>query len=89
MWKRKRSEKQETAEPPLAGLSEARFGVPGVTCAHCQQTIEGALKVLPGVAVAEVDLQSKAVRIAYDSDAVGQDALVTAIKDSGYDVTDS
>jgi Cu+-exporting ATPase len=57
--------------------------VPGVTCAGCQQTIEGALRTVPGVTAARVDLAAKQVAIEH-GDAIPVDTLRTAVEQAGY-----
>ncbi len=60
--------------------------VPGMSCGHCKDAVEGALRPLDGVEVAEVDLEAKSVRVAFDESRVSHDRLVEAIRDAGYDV---
>ncbi|MFN8122165.1 MAG: cation transporter [Thermoleophilia bacterium] len=62
-----------------------RLSVPDISCGHCKRAIEGALAGVPGVAGAEVDVESRTVTLsASGDDAVA--AAVAAIEDAGYDV---
>jgi|Deesub1362A_J573_1020465.scaffolds.fasta_scaffold03184_8 copper chaperone CopZ len=47
-----------------------------MTCEHCEERIKKALKKIGGVHGVEVDLESKEVKISYDS----TDAHISAIK---------
>lgn len=62
------------------------FGVPDVSCAHCVSAIEGALRPLDGVTEARVDLEAKAVTVAWNDESVDRESIVGAIEDSGYPV---
>ena len=59
------------------------FRVPDATCGHCKQTIEGTVSALDGVAGAELDLDSKTLKIEH-SEAVEADALAVAVSAAGY-----
>lgn len=58
--------------------------VPTVTCGGCKQTIESALRSVPGVTASRVDLSRKTVEIEH-GDTTESEQLLRAIKDSGYD----
>lgn len=62
------------------------LSVPGMHCDHCRSSIEGALRPLPGVREATVDLAARTVTVAYDEQQVDERSIVTAIEDQGYDV---
>lgn len=57
--------------------------VPDATCGHCKQTIETAVSTLAGVDVAQLDLDSKTLRVTHDGN-VTPDRLTSAIRDAGY-----
>jgi copper chaperone len=59
------------------------FFVPGATCGHCKQTIEGTISAIDGVTVAELDLDSKILRIEHN-EALEADALAEAVSAAGY-----
>jgi copper chaperone len=58
--------------------------VEGMSCGHCVNSVEGALKNL-GTA-AKVDLASKSVSVDFDENKVTLTAIKEAIEDQGYDV---
>ena len=68
------------------GVTEEVISVPEVHCGHCKDAIEGALQPMTGVANAEVSLEARAVRVAYDPELVSRDSIVRAIVDQGYEV---
>lgn len=58
--------------------------VEGMSCGHCVNSVEGALKNLG--TVAKVDLASNSVSVDFDADKVTLAAIKEAIEDQGYDV---
>jgi copper chaperone len=57
--------------------------VEGMSCGHCVNSVEGALKNL-GTA-AKVDLASNSVSVDFDESKVTLAAIKEAIEDQGYD----
>lgn len=57
------------------------FRVPDITCEHCTQTIEGAVRAVRGVDAVKVDLDSKLVEI---EGTAAPDDVSDAIKEAGY-----
>lgn len=55
--------------------------VEGMTCGHCEQTVEEALRGVSGVTDASADRESEQVQVDGDADPT---ALVRAIEDAGY-----
>jgi copper ion binding protein len=66
--------------------AEARLKVKGMTCAHCQQKIERALKDLSGVSEAKVSFSRGTARVMYDPARVSLDDMARAIGEAGYSV---
>lgn len=58
--------------------------VAGMSCNHCVNSVEGALKTLG--AVGKVDLANGTVQVEFDENVLTQDAIKEAIEDQGYDV---
>jgi copper chaperone CopZ len=59
------------------------YRVPGMSCGHCVQAVEGELSAVPGVESATADLATKLVTVTgSDLDAA---ALRAAIVDAGYE----
>lgn len=60
--------------------------VKGMSCEHCVNVIESALKNLSGVEMADVDLKANKVTVSYDDAVVKLENIKDAIEDQGYDV---
>lgn len=65
-------------------MASAKLKVTGMSCGHCQKTVEQALKGVTGVYSAVVDLQDGEAEIDFDDDAVTAGALVAAVEKAGY-----
>ena len=58
------------------------LNVMGAGCASCVTKIESALRQVPGVEAAEMNFAQRVVSVTGD---VGEDTLIRAIRDAGYD----
>jgi copper chaperone len=65
-------------------MTNMTLNVKGMSCGHCVNSVEGAVKKL-GV-VATVDLASHSVTVDYDETKTSLTAIKEAIEDQGYDV---
>jgi copper chaperone len=65
-------------------MSNVTLKVSGMSCNHCVNSVEGALKTIG--ASGKVDLTSGAVAIEYDENKLSLDTIKQAIEDQGYDV---
>ena len=65
-------------------MANVKLWVTGMTCGHCQATVEQALKGVLGVYSAVVDLQDGAAEVDFNDDALTPDQLVAAVKAAGY-----
>ena len=63
---------------------EAVIRVGGMVCATCVQTIEAALRALPGVASATVNLGTEKAYVIYNPSVTGVPEMKFAIEDAGY-----
>ncbi|MCH2221352.1 MAG: heavy-metal-associated domain-containing protein [Dechloromonas sp.] len=57
----------------------------GMSCQGCVRNISDVLAGLPGVASADVSLESAEARVAFDPQVVLRAVLVNAIEDAGFD----
>ena len=55
--------------------------VEGMTCEHCEQTVDEALRDVEGVEDVSVDRDAERADVEGEAD---QDALVRAVEDAGY-----
>ncbi|MDS0293911.1 heavy-metal-associated domain-containing protein [Halogeometricum luteum] len=58
--------------------------VEGMSCEHCEQTVEEALSGVDGVESAAADRDAASATVEGDADA---DDLVAAVEDAGYDAS--
>lgn len=65
-------------------MKQVILHVDGMSCGHCVQSIEGALKTIG--AQGNVNLNSKTVSIEYDESIVSLQSIKKAIEEQGYEV---
>ena len=75
------SHKFSTASHPI------RVGITGMTCASCAGRVEKALKALPGVTEASVNLATESATVNADS-SVSAQQVQAAIEAAGYGVAE-
>ena len=63
--------------------------IQGMTCNHCVMRVAKALKAVPGVQDAHVDMQKAEAVVTYDESKAGADKLSTAVVEAGYKVVSS
>ena len=79
-------------ESPDDGASEpgrADLPVLGMSCASCAANIEKALRNLPGVTKANVNLATARATVLFEPKLVGPGDLIDAVRKAGYDVAAS
>ena len=69
-------------DPTLATLD---IGVGGMTCASCSARVERALRKVPGVQDATVNLATESARITFAADQTMDARLRRAVRDAGYE----
>ncbi|MDB5823606.1 MAG: copper-transporting ATPase [Herminiimonas sp.] len=74
-----------TAATSGNAMTDLSFPVQGMTCASCVSRVEKALKAVPGVVSASVNLATEKANIQGDSN-LRIDALSAAVKKAGYEV---
>jgi copper chaperone len=57
------------------------FNVQGMTCGHCVKAVTRAVQEQDAAAKVEIDLAAKQVRVQSE---LGQEQILTAIRDEGY-----
>lgn len=65
-------------------MNHVTLKVEGMSCMHCVNSVENAVKQAGGVA--KVDLANKTVAIQYDEAIVSLASIQHAIEEQGYDV---
>ena len=67
----------------MTDLTRINLAVEGMTCASCVARVERALKAVPGVVEAEVNLATSRARVVHQGTDIG--LLQTAVHDAGYE----
>jgi copper chaperone len=62
------------------------LNVPGISCDHCKNTIEGAVGRLDGIAMVDVNIDQRTVAIDFDDTAVTIPEIVAILDEAGYEV---
>ncbi len=72
---------------PAAVAEPAKVTIPvgGMTCAGCQAGVQKALQRQPGVVDASVNLMTASAAVTYDPSVTRPEALVEAIRETGYE----
>lgn len=61
-----------------------KISVRGMSCGHCEQTVEEALEEVDGVSSAKADRESETATVEGDADT---DVLVDVVTDAGYEAS--
>lgn len=62
------------------------LAIQGMTCEHCQKSVETAVRSLPGVLSAQVDLAANSLTVEFDHHKTPLADIKTAIEDIGFGV---
>ncbi|WP_309122165.1 copper ion binding protein [Paenibacillus sp.] len=65
-------------------MKQVTLQVQGMSCQHCVNSIEGALKEIG--AAGRVDLKGHSVAVEFNENSVTLEAVKRAIEEQGYDV---
>lgn len=65
-------------------MTKTTLQVEGMSCQHCVNSIEGALKEIG--AIGKVNLTNNTVEVSYDENQITLEAVKETIEDQGYDV---
>jgi copper chaperone len=67
-------------------MTKKTLKIQGMTCNHCVMRVAKALKSVPGVQDAQVDLQKGEASVTFDEAKVTQEKMSTAVVEAGYKV---
>ncbi len=67
-------------------MATTTLKIQGMTCNHCVMRVAKALKAVPGVSDAKVDLQKGEAIVSYDDSMVKPEKLSFAVVEAGYKV---
>lgn len=64
-------------------MTSRTYSVPGISCGHCKNAIEGELTLLEGVESALVDIDAKTVTVVGE---ITEADVRAAVDEAGYEV---
>jgi copper chaperone len=67
-------------------MAKTTLKIQGMTCNHCVMRVAKALKSVPGVQDAQVDLQKGEASVTFDEAKVTQEKMSLAVVEAGYKV---
>jgi copper chaperone CopZ len=67
-----------------ANMANIKLRVTGMSCGHCQEKVEKALRKTGGVYSAVVDLGNGEAEVDFNDDVVTTGELVSAVQKAGY-----
>ncbi len=70
----------------MATIQEVTLSVPDISCEHCVNAINGALKGLSGVEAVSTDIPTKTVHLRYDPSQLSLEKVEAVLDDVGYTV---
>ena len=62
------------------------FQVEGMSCNHCKMAVETAVKKMPGMLLAEVDLTKKTLCVEYENEKITPLQIRQAVEEAGFEV---
>jgi Cu+-exporting ATPase len=79
-----RARRSEEVPAAARALDHLDLSIGGMTCPHCSQNLQKAIKAVPGVARSRVNLATAMASIDYDSKRTALPDLLQAIRSAGY-----
>jgi copper chaperone CopZ len=70
----------------MTTMETVTYTAPAISCAHCQRTIEGAVRALPGVQSVHVEIPTKTVTISFDPAQATRSQIEATLDEEGYPV---
>ena len=74
------------AEEESITMKKETLKIQGMTCNHCVMRVAKAIKAVPGVQDAQVDLTKAEAIVTYDEAKANKDKLGFAVVEAGYKV---
>ena len=70
----------------MSVVQEIALSVPDISCGHCVNAINGALKVLLGVEAVDTDIPTKTVHLRYEPAKISLEKVEEVLDDVGYTI---
>jgi P-type Cu+ transporter len=74
----------ESATSRFGAAEQLQFGIRGMSCANCAQTIEKKLKTLPGLVSVQINLATETGQIGFDPAQLSAERIHDAVAAAGY-----
>jgi copper chaperone CopZ len=71
----------------MSAIVKHEFGVTGMHCGGCVNSVTRAISRVPGVKDVKVSLEMKSATVEYDGAAVAPSAIVAAIVAAGFEAS--
>ncbi len=65
-------------------MKTVRLAIEGMSCGHCRDTVEKALRNQDGVTAATVHLDANAAEVEFEETRVSPEQLVAVVEEEGY-----
>ena len=65
------------------------FLVEGMSCGHCKSAVEKAVRVLSGIARAEVNLPTNTLVVEFDASKITLEEIKESVIEEGYGICDN
>lgn len=73
-------------EREVINMATEVLKIEGMSCSHCKQAVEDAIKGLAGVSAVAVDLERGEATVTYDPAQASAEAMRGAVESAGYKV---
>ena len=67
-------------------MIQVKLDVPDISCAHCEKTINEALRGKPGIKAVAVSVPSRSVLVKYDEEAISLHDIEEILDEEEYPV---
>ncbi len=74
----------QSGAPPCGRAAELDLKLSGLSCPNCPPKLETAIKTLPGVKAAHVNLATQSAHVVYDPERIELNAIIREIRRAGF-----
>lgn len=74
----------QSGAPPSGRAAELDLKLSGLSCPNCPPKVETAIKTLPGVKAAHVNLATQSAHVVYDPERIELNAIIREIRRAGF-----
>jgi copper chaperone CopZ len=70
----------------MTAMETVTYTAPAISCVHCQRTIEGAVRSLPGVRSVHFEIPTKTIIVSFDPAHATRSQIEATLDEEGYPV---